>query len=103
MRGDLSTVDDVQIPVPLFPITQERGYVKRLQICNLCNLLATHLQPFKKYVNKPKTLIQCGFTACIFTFATFATYFRGSLCIEKTFFIFYFSTQPLKTGCKGCK
>ena len=78
-------------------------YVKRLQICNLCNLLATHLQPFKKYVNKPKTLIPCGFTACIFTFATFATYFRGSLYIEKTFFIFYFSTQPLKTGCKGCK
>ena len=86
-----------------FRITQERGYVKRLQNCNLCNLFATPKQPFKKHLNKSKTLIQCGFTACIFTFATFATYFRGSLYIEKTFFIFYFHTQPLKTGCKGCK
>ena len=128
MRGDLSTVDDVhlrwyfsyflyyticavicqqlmtyKIHVPLFRITQERGYVKRLQFCNLCNLQATYLQPFKKHINKSKTLIPCGFTACIFTFATFATYFRWSLYIEKTFFIFYFSTQPLKTGCKGCK
>ena len=35
------------LTVPLFRITQERGYVKRLQFCNLCNLQATYLQPFK--------------------------------------------------------
>ena len=128
IRGYLSTVDDVHhmwyfsyflyynisvvicqqlmtytLPAPLFPITQEREYIKRLQFCNLCNLFATRLQPFKKHLNKPETLTPYGFTVCIFTFATFATYFRGSLYIEKTFFIFYFSTQPLKTGCKGCK
>ena len=72
IRADLSTVDDVHLrwyfsyflyyttsavicqqlmaytlTVPLFHLTQERGYVKRLQFCHLCHLFATYLPPFK--------------------------------------------------------
>ena len=73
-------------------IRQKVSKLQPLQpFCNLCNPFATRLQPFKKHLNKSKTLIQCGFTACMFYLCNLCNLFSRVLVYREKFFYFLFS------------
>ena len=77
----------------------------RQRVATFFATFATCLQPVcnlsKTHINKPKTLIPCGFTACIFYVCNLCNLFSMVLVyIENFFYFFIFQHNPQKQVAK---